>query len=74
MRSERSDRKPAWWALYAIALHLVALIGVIERFMPAGAWRTVLECVVVTVMFTLMLVWRRHNRAALDLDRRSLIR
>jgi len=75
MRSEeRSEKKPAWWALYAIALQLVAAIGAIERFVPAGAWRTALECVVVAVMFTLMLVWRHVNRAAFDLSRRSLIR
>jgi len=39
-----------------------------------SAWRTALECVVVAVMFTLMLVWRHVNRAAFDLSRRSLIR
>jgi len=74
MRSERRDKKPAWWVLYAIALTLVAVMGVIERFVPAGAWRTALECVVVTTMFALMLVWQRHNRAAFDLDRRSVTR
>ena len=52
----------------------MAVTGVIERFVPAGAWRTALECVVVAIMFALMLVWQRHNRAALDLARRSPIR
>jgi hypothetical protein len=56
-------RKPAWWLLYIIGVVLVGGIGLIERFVPAGSARTVLECAVVIVAFGLMLLWRCCNRA-----------
>jgi len=69
MRSERSEKKPAWWLLYAIVLNLLALVGLIESFVPAGPWRTMLECAVLVLTGALMMVWQRHNRVALDLAR-----
>ena len=49
----------------------MALIGVIEVDVPTGTLRTILESAAVVLAFGLMLVWRRHNRAAFDLDRRQ---
>ena len=62
--------KPAWWQLYGIGVLLVALIGLIEAVLSAGALRTTLESAAVIVSFVLMVIWRRHNRMALDLARR----
>jgi hypothetical protein len=59
--------KPAWWQLYGLGVLLVALIGAIEVGVPPGALRTILESAVVVLGFGLMLVWRRHNRIALEL-------
>jgi hypothetical protein len=59
--------KPAWWQLYGLGVLLVALIGAIEVGLPPGALRTILESAVVVLGFGLMLVWRRHNRIALEL-------
>ena len=62
-RSYDTRRKPAWWLLYGINVLLVGGVGVLERYLPAGPVRTVLECAVVIVAFGLMLLWRRSNRA-----------
>jgi hypothetical protein len=62
--------KPAWWQLYGIGVLLVALIGLIEAVLSAGALRTTLESAAVIVSFVLTVIWRRHNRMALDLARR----
>ena len=59
--------KPTWWQLYGLAALLVALIGAIEVGVPPGALRTTLESAAVVLGFGLMLVWRRHNRVALEL-------
>ena len=59
--------KTAWWQLYGLGALLVALIGAIEVGVPPGALRTILECAAVVLGFGLMLVWRRHNRVALEL-------
>jgi len=69
MHGERSETKPAWWLLYTIVLQLLALVGLIESFVPAGPWRTMLECTVLLLTVTLMMIWQRHNRVALDLAR-----
>ena len=37
--------------------------GLLERYIPPGPARTVLECAVVILGFGLMLFWRRCNRA-----------
>ena len=58
--------KPAWWLLYGIGLLLVALIGLLEIFISAGALRTILESAAVIFAFVLMAIWRRHNRIALE--------
>jgi len=62
--------KPVWWQLYGIGVLLVALIGLIEAVLSAGALRTTLESAAVILAFVLMAIWRRHNRMALDLARR----
>ena len=62
--------KPAWWQLYGLGVLLVALVGVIEIHDPTGPLRAVLESVAVVLAFGLMLAWRRHNRAALELGQR----
>src|SRR5207253_4354987 len=59
--------KPTWWQLYGLGVLLVALIGAIEVGVPPGALRTILESAAVILGFGLMLIWRRHNRVALDL-------
>ena len=59
--------KPTWWQLYGLGVLLVALIGAIEVGIPPGALRTILESAAVVLGFGLMLVWRRHNRVALEL-------
>jgi hypothetical protein len=59
--------KPTWWQLYGLGVLLVALIGAIEVGVPPGALRTILESAAVILGFGLMLVWRRHNRVALEL-------
>ena len=41
----------------------------LESFVPAGPWRTMLECAVLLLTVTLMMIWQRHNRVALDLAR-----
>jgi len=41
----------------------VGRVGLVERSVPAGPLRTVLECTVVIVAFGLMLLWRHCNRA-----------
>ena len=62
-RAQHSLRKPAWWCLYLIGLLLVGGVGVLERVLPDGPTRTVLECAIVLTAFGLMLLWRRCNRA-----------
>jgi hypothetical protein len=62
-RSRHPLGKPTWWLLYAIWLFLVAGVGMLEWFLPAGGGRTALECGVVVVAFGLTQVWRRCNRA-----------
>ena len=62
--------KPPWWHLYGLGVLLVALIGVIEVDVPIGTLRAILESAAVILAFGLMLVWRRHHRAAFDLERR----
>lgn len=62
-RSRHQVRKPAWWMLYAIGILLVGAIGLLERDLPPGTARTVLECAVVVLGFGLMLFWCHFNRA-----------
>jgi len=62
--------KALWWQLYGLGALLLALIGVIEVDVPTGTLRTILESAAVVLAFGLMLVWRRHHRAAFDLERR----
>jgi energy-coupling factor transporter transmembrane protein EcfT len=62
--------KPAWWQLYGLVVLLVTLIGVIDASIPTGILRTILESIAVVFAFGLMLVWRHHNRTALELERR----
>jgi hypothetical protein len=61
--------KPTWWLLYGIGLLLVALIGLLEIFLSAGALRTILESAAVIGAFGLMAIWLHHNRIALEARR-----
>jgi len=60
--SRHLRRQPAWWLLYLIGFLLVGGMGVLERFLPDGLVRTVLECAAVFLAFGMMLVWRHYNR------------
>ncbi len=68
MNCGRYDRKPTWWLLYAIAVLLVGLVGLLETSVPDGAARGVLELLAVVTTFWLMAKWLRHNREAIDLE------
>ena len=69
MRHDGRDTRPAWSLLYVIALFQVGLVALIEVSVPPGALRTTLESAVVVAGFGLMLMWRRLNRARLDVGR-----
>jgi energy-coupling factor transporter transmembrane protein EcfT len=68
MESGRNDKRPTWWLLYAIGLLLVGLIGLVEATVPRGGARSILEVVVVTLMFGLMVIWVHYNRVAIELE------
>ena len=68
MRHDWRDTKPAWSLLYVIVLLQTGLLAVIEASTPPGALRTTLESAVVVGAFGLMLMWRRLNRARLDVE------
>jgi len=61
--SRHTLRKPAWWALYMIGILAVGSVGLLERYVPPGPARTVLECAAVFFGLGLMLLWRHCNRA-----------
>ena len=58
--------KPPWWLLYSIGALMLGAVGLLERYVPDGPVRTVLECAAVVGAFGLMLFWRRCNRARFD--------
>ncbi len=68
MKHDWRDAKPAWSLLYVIVLLQTGLLAVIEVSIPPGALRTALESAVVVAGFGLMLMWRRLNRARLDVE------
>ena len=68
MRHGHTDKRPAWWLLYAAGLPLVGLIGLVEAKVPDGGLREVLESLAVIAVFGFMLIWVRFNRAAMDLQ------
>ena len=68
MKHDWRDAKPAWSLLYVIVLLQTGLLVVIEVSIPPGALRTALESAVVVAGFGLMLMWRRLNRARLDVE------
>ena len=47
---------------------MLALLGVIELFLPAGPWRRALELGVTVLGFAVIRVWVRANRRELDLS------
>ncbi len=65
----RGEGRPRWWCLYAVGAVLVAMLGLVETQVGEGALRTVLEVIVAIAGFSLMSVWRRVNRLALDLEK-----
>jgi hypothetical protein len=68
MTCEWRDSRPKWWTLYATGLMLVALLALVEIFVPAGGLRGVLQVAVVMTGFGLMAGWVRHNRVAMELE------
>jgi hypothetical protein len=64
---DRIHPRPRWCGLYVLAALLVALVGVVDAFMPTGAWRRALEIGIVVIGFGAMRLWVRANRLALDL-------
>ena len=65
----RGDGRPRWCCLYAVGAVLVALLGLVETEVAEGGLRTVLETVVAVAGFSLMAVWLRVNRLALELEK-----
>ena len=63
----RQATKPRWWVLYSVSALMLGAVGLLERYVPAGPVRTVLECAAVVLAFGLMLLWRRCNRVRFDL-------
>jgi hypothetical protein len=62
----RTRREPKWGWLYAVIGVLVALFGLVETVVPAGAPRRILEILVVLALIAAMALWVRVNRTALD--------
>jgi K+-transporting ATPase KdpF subunit len=59
--------QPRWSALYALDGLMLALLGVVDAYVPPGAGRRTLELAIVVVGFGAMRLWVRMNRRALDL-------
>lgn len=68
MREMQNEPRPAWWLLDSLVLLLLELLALVETFIPTGGPRVVLEIGVVILMFTLMAIWVRHKRAAIELE------
>ena len=64
---DRIPPKPRWGTLYALAGAMLALLGTVEAFVPAGVWRRLLEVGIVVIAFGTIHVWVRANRRQLDL-------
>ena len=56
---------PAWLTLTVILTAGVGLIAATDVLMPVGAWRTIIDCLVVILMFSTAAGWLRANRSAL---------
>jgi len=65
--SPRQTPRPKWRWLHALLAAALALFAVVEIVLPAGAWRTLTQCIAVVVSFGLMAAWVRRNRVALAL-------
>ncbi len=65
MSSPRQTPRPKWRLLYALLVVALTLFAVVEVVSPAGAWRTLIQCLAVVVSFGLVAVWARSNRGAL---------
>jgi hypothetical protein len=59
--------KPSWGRLYALAALMLALLGAVDAWVPAGVWRRTLEVAITVVAFAAIHLWVRGNRRALDL-------
>lgn len=67
--SGSSGSRPSWCGLYVITLLGIALFGMVDVEMAAGAARTILEALAAVAVFGAMAAWVRSNRVALGLDR-----
>ena len=61
-----SPAPPAWPMLTVILTVGVGLFAVTDVLMPVGAWRTIIGCLVVILMFSTVAGWVRANRPALQ--------
>jgi hypothetical protein len=64
---QATDTRPSWWRLYSVATVMLALIGVVETYVPDGIWRRTLEVMIAGAAFAVMHLWVRANRRALDM-------
>jgi hypothetical protein len=67
-RCGRDHAGPTWCLLYVIAALLVGTVGLVEVLVDGEGTCKVLEALAVTAGFGLMVVWRRCNRIALELE------
>ena len=65
---EWRNTRPAWWLLYAIAALLVAVIGLVERFVDGGGLRKSWKRSRSWPDSGSIRFWLRRNRIALELE------
>jgi len=73
MTWDRSERNVRWGLLYATALLLIGLCGLIEVFVPTGVLRAILQIVTVMMGFGLMALWVLQSRHSTT-ERRRFVR
>jgi hypothetical protein len=64
------NTRPRWWLLYVSAALLVAVVALVEMFVEGEGLRKVLETLTTLGGFSLIAIWLRRNRIALELEQR----